>query len=54
MCISLPHVQYGATPFLLAVARGHIEVAGFLLDNGSSIRERNDVSGHQLLGTSYK
>ena len=54
MCISLPHVQYGETPFLKAVARGHVEVAGFLLDNGSSILERDDVSGHQLLGTSYK
>ena len=54
MCISLPHVQYGATPFLIAVAMGHIEVAGFLLDNGSSILESADVSDHQLLGTSYK
>ena len=27
----------------------HVEVAGFLLDNGSSILERADVSDHQLL-----
>ena len=54
MCISLPHVQIGQTPFLKAVAMGHVEVASFLLDNGSSILERRDVSDHQLLGTSYK
>ncbi len=48
MCISLPHVQYGETPFLTAAAMGHVEVAGFLLDNGSSILERADVSDHQL------
>ena len=47
-------MQDGDTPFLLAAAMGHVEVAGFLLDNGSSILERNDVSDHQLLGTSYK
>ena len=45
-------MQYGATPFLAAAEKGHVEVAGFLLDNGSSIHERTDVS--QLLGTSYK
>ena len=49
-----PHVQYGQTPFLTAAAKGHVEVAGFLLDNGSSILERMDVSDHQLFGTSYK
>ena len=47
-------MQIGVTPFLAAVAKGHVEVAGFLLDNGSSILERVDVSDHQLLGTSYK
>ena len=47
-------MQYGETPFLTAAAMGHVEVAGFLLDNGSSILERADVSDHQLLGTSYK
>ena len=52
-CASLPHVQYGVTPFLAAAAKGHIEVASFLLDNGSSILELSDVSDHQLLGTSY-
>ena len=54
MCISLPYVQNGGTPFLAAAAMGHVEVAGFLLDNGSSILERADVSDHELLGTSYK
>ena len=49
-----PHVQYGQTPFLAAAARGHVEVAAFLLDNGSSILELADVSDHQLLGTSNK
>ena len=47
-------MQYGETPFLLAAAKGYVEVAGFLLDNGSSILERTDVSDHQLLHTSYK
>ena len=47
-------MQYGETPFLAAAARGHVEVAGFLLDNGSSILELADVSDYQLLGTSYK
>ena len=28
---------------------GHVEVAGFLLANGSSILERDDVGDHQLL-----
>ena len=43
-------MQYGGTPFLAAAAMGHVEVAAFLLDNGSSILERTDVSDHQLLG----
>ena len=47
--LSFPHVQNGVTPFLIAAAIGHIEVAGFLLDNGSSILEQTDVSDHQLL-----
>ena len=37
-----------------AAGMAHVEVASFLLDNGSSILERIDVSDHQLLGTSYK
>ena len=52
--LSLPYLQSGATPFLAAAARGHVDVAGFLLDNGSNILEQADVSDHQLLGTSYK
>ena len=47
-------MQYGETPFLIATSMGHVEVADFLLDNGSSILERADVSDHELLGTSYK
>ena len=47
-------MQIGLTSFLIAAAMGHVEVAGFLLDNGSSILERADVSDHLLLGTSYK
>jgi len=43
-------VQIGGTPFLIAAALGHVEVAGFLLDNGSSILERANVSDHQLFG----
>ena len=45
-------MQNGVTPFLIAAAMGHVEVAAFLLDNGSGILERADVSDHQLLGTS--
>ena len=41
-----PCVQAGQTPFLTAAARGHVEVASFLLDNGSSILERTLVSDH--------
>ena len=33
----------------MAAEMGHVEVAGFLLANGSSILERRDVSDHQLL-----
>ena len=45
-------MQHGQTPFLAAALRGHVEVAGFLLDNGSSILELANVSDHQLLDTS--
>ena len=45
-------MQNGGTPFLIAAAMGHIEVASFLLDNGSSILERTHVSDHQLLDVS--
>ena len=47
-------MQNGETPFLAAAAMGHVEVADFLLVNGSSILEQADVSDHELLGTSYK
>ena len=47
-------MQLGESPFLVAAAKGHVEVAGFLLDNGSSILERADVSDHELFGTCYK
>ena len=43
-------MQDGQTPFLAATAMGHVEVAGFLLDNGSSILEQADVSGYHFLG----
>ena len=41
-------MQDGQTPFLAAAAMGHVEVAGFLLDNGSSILERADVSDYHF------
>ena len=47
-------MQYGETPFLTTAVMGHVEVAGFLLDNGSSILELAAVSDHQLFGTFYK
>ena len=37
-------VQWGNTPLLIAAAKGHAEVAHFLLDNGSNVHEQNDVS----------
>ena len=46
-------MQYGATPFLRAAEMGHVEVAGFLMDNGSSILEQTDVSDLTLLITKF-
>ena len=37
------HVQRGNTPLLMAAWRGHAEVARFLLENGSSVQEQNNV-----------
>ena len=53
-CQLSPNVQVGQTPFLAAAAMGHVEVAGFLLDNGSSILERADVSDYHFLGRHKK
>ena len=36
--------QRGKTPLLLAVFKGHAEVAQFLLENGSDVHEQNNVS----------
>ena len=38
------HVQNGQTSLLTAAANDHVEVAQFLLENGSSILERTNVS----------
>ena len=38
------HVQWGNTPLLRAAQEGHTEVACFLLENGSTIEEQNNVS----------
>ena len=46
-------MQKGQTPFLAAAAMGHVDVASFLLDNGSSILERANVSDHHLLGLGH-
>ena len=55
MCVQpSPPVQNGQTPFLTAAAKGHVEVAGFLLENGSSILERANVSGYYSLSCAYK
>ena len=36
-------VQSGSTPLLRAAQEGHAEVAWFLLGNGSSVTEQNNV-----------
>ena len=38
------HVQWGNTPLLRAAQKGYVEVACFLLDNGSNVHEQNNVS----------
>ena len=40
------HVQWGYTPLLRAVAKGHADIARFLLASGSDFDERNSVSAH--------
>ena len=46
------------TPVSMAYSHSYCcelsEAIFVLLDNGSNIPERTDVSNHQLLGTSYK
>ena len=37
------HVQWGSTPLLRAAREGHAEVARFLLGNGSSVTEQDNV-----------
>ena len=37
------HVQSGATPLLRTAQEGHAEVAQFLLGNGSSVTEQDNV-----------
>ena len=36
--------QWGRTPLLIAVLRGHADVARFLLENGSDVHEQTNVS----------
>ena len=43
-------MQDGQTPFLRAAAMNHVQVANFLLENGSSILERANVSDYQQNG----
>ena len=37
------HVQWGSTPLLRAAQEGHAEVAHFLLENGSNVKEQDNV-----------
>ena len=38
------NVQWGRTPLLIAVLRGHADVARFLLESGSDVHEQANVS----------
>ena len=39
------HVQEGTTPLLRAAQKGHGEIVGFLLKNGSNVEEQCNVGG---------
>ena len=41
--------QSGKTPVLIAVIKGHIDVAGFLLESGSDVHEQDNVSMRNLV-----
>ena len=38
------HVQWGYTPLLRAVVKGHTDIAHFLVDNGSIFNEQSSVN----------
>ena len=46
------HVQWGSTPLLRAAQEGHAEVARFLLGNGSSVTEQDNVGWSKGILTS--
>ena len=39
------HVQEGTTPLSRAAQKGHGEIVGFLLKNGSNVEEQGNVGG---------
>ena len=39
------HVQWGNAPLLRAAEKGHGEIVGFLLKNGSNVEEQGNVGG---------
>ena len=41
--------QSGKTPVLIAVIKGHIDVAGFLLESSSDVHEQDNVSMRNLV-----
>ena len=43
------HVQWGYTPLLRAVVKGHADIARFLLASGSVFYEKNSVSARVLV-----
>ena len=42
-CSTVSSSQRGNTPMLLAALKGHAEVARFLLESGSNVKEHNNV-----------
>ena len=38
-------MQWGNAPLLRAAQKGHGEIVGFLLKNGSNVEEQNNVGG---------
>ena len=47
------HVQLGQTPLMRAAKKGHAEVVWFLLRNGSSVKEQDNVGSPSAKGAAF-